>query len=81
MDCLYCTYIEMEETAVGICRCGVGLCRHHMIERAASRERTTTIGMVTRTVHYGSTERHILCPACAAAAKSTRTARVLDPVD
>lgn len=80
MDCLYCSYIDVEESAVGMCRCGAGLCRQHLTEQLASRESRSTIGIVTRTVHYGPTERRLLCPACAATT-STRTVRTLDVVD
>lgn len=80
MDCLYCSYIDVEAPAVGICRCGAGLCRQHLTEQFASREQTSTIGVVNRTVTYGPTERRLLCPACAATT-STRTVRTLDAVD
>lgn len=80
MDCLYCSYTDVEEKAVGMCRCGAGLCRQHLTEQLASRESRSTIGIVTRTVHYGPTERRLLCPACAATT-STRTMRTLDVVD
>jgi hypothetical protein len=80
MDCLYCSYLDLDETAVGVCRCGAGLCRQHVTEQLPSREQTSTIGIVTRTVTYGPTERRLLCPACAATT-STRTMRTVGVVD
>ena len=68
MDCLYCSYIDIEAAAVGLCRCGAGLCRQHITERGASRRQTTTIGVVSPTVRFGADERRMLCPACAAIA-------------
>jgi len=78
MDCLYCSYIDLSETAVGICRCGAGLCRDHLVEQLATDAAVTTIGSVTRRVPLGPTERRLLCPACAARTPSPRGAGVLD---
>ncbi|MBB4662811.1 hypothetical protein [Conexibacter arvalis] len=80
MDCLYCNYIDISETAVGVCRCGAGLCRQHLTEQLASRDELRTIGSVTRTIQRGPTERRLLCPACAAT-DGARTARALNVVD
>lgn len=79
MDCLYCSYIEIAETAVGVCRCGAGLCRDHLVEQLATRVSSTTIGPVGRSVPIGPTERRILCPACAASgARTGSRVRALD---
>jgi len=78
MDCLYCSYIDISESAVGICRCGAGLCRDHLIEQLASDAAVTTIGSVTRQVPLGPTERRLLCPACAARTRSPRPVGAID---
>jgi hypothetical protein len=79
MDCLYCSYIEMVETAVGVCRCGAGLCRQHLVEQFATRLEVMTIGPVGRRTRIGATERHLVCPACAT--RPARTRWALDAVD
>jgi hypothetical protein len=79
MDCLYCSYTDLSEPAVGICRCGAGLCRQHLVEQLASGASMTTVGPVGRTVPLGPTERRLLCPACAeASTRAGRRVRALD---
>jgi hypothetical protein len=62
MDCIYCSYIEVEEAAVGLCKCGAGICRRHVFEQFAAPAVIETIGPVGRT--KPPTERRLLCPAC-----------------
>jgi hypothetical protein len=79
MECLYCSYLEIAEPAVGLCRCGAALCRDHLFEQLATRRYMRTVGPVSRTVPLGPTERRLLCPACAPA--GARRVATLDPVD
>jgi hypothetical protein len=62
MDCLYCSYIDVEESAVGVCRCGAGICRRHVFEQLARPAVIQTIGPGGRT--KPATDRRLLCPAC-----------------
>ena len=64
MDCLYCSYTDIYESAVAVCRCGAGICRRHAFEHLGSPPKVVTIGPVGRATPR--TERQILCPACSA---------------